>query len=118
MDKAFSYPVVGLSHEYLRNERDYRKDNDSDHAVMVFRSTGEITMVYDPFESIKPMPVRLNQNLGRGVVALKTPDFISYWRGASVATQWCLWMKKETIMNTLLDSMKQTPEREVVVQKQ
>jgi hypothetical protein len=118
VDKGCSYPIVGLSHEYLRNERDYRSQNDSDHTVIVFRSTGEITVVYDPFESIVPMPSRKNQNLGRGVVALKTSDFITYWKGASVSTAWSLWIRKETVMNALLDSMLQVPEKEVLVRKQ
>jgi hypothetical protein len=118
VDKGCSYPIVGLSHEYLRNERDYRKENDADHTVIVLRSTGEITVVYDPFESIVPMPSRRNQNLGKGVVALKTSDFITYWKGASVSTSWSLWIRKETVMNTLLDSIMKTPEKEVLVRKQ
>jgi hypothetical protein len=117
VDQSCSYPVVGLSHEYLRNERDYRKDNDADHTVIVLRSTGEITVIYDPFESIVPMSSRKNQNLGKGVVALKTSDFITYWKGASVSTSWTLWIRKETIMNTLLDSMIQGTEKELSVRK-
>ena len=118
MDQGCSYPIVGLSHEYLRNERDYRKDNDADHTVIILRSTGEVTVVYDPFESIVPMPSRRNQNLGTGMVALKTSDFITYWKGASVSTSWCLWIRKETVMNTLLDSAIQTKEKDGLVLKQ
>ena len=104
MEKGCSFPIVGLSHEYMREERDYRGDNDADHSVILLKCGEQVSIVYDPFESISPSMERREQGLGRGVVALFTYKFLEYWKLASVASNWMLWIERQTVKNETLDA--------------
>lgn len=102
-ESGCSFPVVGLSHEYLRDERDYRGENDSDHAVIMLKCADQVSLIYDPFEHASPAMARKDQGLGRGVVAMHTWKFLDYWRLASVSRNWMLWIERATVNNETLD---------------
>lgn len=104
-EKGCSFPVVGLSHEYLREERDYRGDNDSDHAVIMLKCTDRLSLIYDPFEAVSPAMARRDQGLGKGVVALHTYRFLDYWKLAQVSRNWTMWIERATVKNETLDSV-------------
>ena len=103
-EKGCSFPLVGLSHEYMRDERDYRGENDADHAVVMFRCSDAITIVYDPFEAVSPAMKRRNEGYGRGVVPMHTWKFLDYWRLASVSRNWMCWVEAATVKNETLQS--------------
>lgn len=115
-DQSCSYPLLGLSYEYLRNEHDYRRSDGSDHVVIVFKANDLSFALYDPFEGLRPSMRRANLGYGKGIVVIPTTDILDYWENASVSTSWMLWVRKETIKTPTLEDYPE--KKEVLVKSQ
>ena len=112
-DTSCSFPLAGLSFEYLRDIHGYGRTDGSDHVVIVFKASDVNVAVYDPFEGLNPSMRRANQGYGKGVVVLPTSEFLTYWEDAIVSTSWMLWIRKETIKEPTIESFAEA--KEVVV---
>jgi hypothetical protein len=80
--------------DYRREVLDYRGDKDGDHVVIVFRSKGDWTVVYDPYKSLVPAARRTYSAYGNGVIPVRTTKFINYWKYASIGKSWMFWLSK------------------------
>jgi hypothetical protein len=93
-NKECSYPIVSLSGEYMRETVDYRTGIVDDHAVVVLRSAGDWTVVYDPYPVVSPVARARLRKYGTGVVPIRTTKFIRYWSETSIVSKWTFWIMK------------------------
>lgn len=96
-DSETSFPMVGLSHDYLVYRRAVQRNglsNPIDHVVIVLCSGGTETVIYDPYEGLSRMMQlqRQDQGMPRGTYMLPTARFLSYWEQASDPA-WMFWVQ-------------------------
>jgi len=102
-DRNASYPIIGLSYEYLETEvlqvRLQVQNRDSyeqmpDHAAIVLASDDSDTVLYDPYASHSK---RRKQDplLSEGIVRRPTPRVLAYWEKA-LFSDWMLWIRRLT----------------------
>ena len=96
-DKETSYPIVGLSYDYLVYREAVRRNGEPippDHATIVLCSDETETVIYDPYEGLsKRMQLqRQEQGMPRGTYMLPTARFLSYWEQASDPA-WMFWIQ-------------------------
>jgi hypothetical protein len=94
-----SFPMVGLSRDYLVHRQAVKQDgvsNPVDHVVIVLCSGGTETLIYDPYEGLsKKMQLqRQNQGMPKGTYMLATARFLSYWEQASEPS-WMFWVQRK-----------------------
>lgn len=92
LEKSWSYPLVSLSGEYMREMLDYRTGLVDDHVVVVFRSAGNWTVVYDAYGRLSPQAKTKFRKFGKGVVPIPTRNFINYWTQTSITSKWMFWV--------------------------
>ena len=91
-EKSWSYPLVSLSGEYMRDMLDYRTGVVDDHVVVVLRSAGDWTVVYDAYGRLSPRAKVKFRKFGPGIIPIRTPNFINYWTQTSIASKWVFWV--------------------------
>jgi len=94
-DSETSFPMVGLSRDYLVYRQAVKQDgNPIDHVVIVLSSGGIETVIYDPYEGpSKTMQLqRQDQGMPKGTYMLATARFLSYWEQASEPA-WMFWVQ-------------------------
>ncbi|MDG6967119.1 MAG: hypothetical protein JRN03_05305 [Nitrososphaerota archaeon] len=94
INKDLSYPLVSLSEEYMREVLDHRTGNFDDHVVVLFRASGQWTVVYDPYGFGSPKTKEKFRTYGAGIIPIRTTDFIRYWTHTTLATKWMFWITK------------------------
>jgi hypothetical protein len=96
-DPETSFPMVGLSRDYLVYRQAVKQDglsNPIDHVVIVLSSGGTETVIYDPYEGLsKKMQLqRQDQGMPKGTYTFATARFLSYWERASEPA-WMFWVQ-------------------------
>ncbi len=92
--QGLSYPIAGLSYEYLRSKRttpeiafEEQIPEGIDHAVVVFEANQADVTVFDPMERFGKAGKG-----GDGIITLTTPRFLSLWSSASVDREWLMYI--------------------------
>lgn len=94
----YSFPIVGLSYDYLIDRQavkvDEARNSPVDHCTIVLCSGEVETVIYDPFEGLsKKMQVqREEQGMPKGTYMIPTSRFLRYWEKASDPA-WMFWVQ-------------------------
>lgn len=100
-DVESSYPIIGLSYDYLVDRGAVDSPNGSyeppDHAVIVLSSNANETIIYDPYEGMsrKMQLQSQQQGLPRGAYMVVTPRLLKYWQEAGFPS-WMFWVRRRT----------------------
>lgn len=96
-DPERSYPLVGVSAQYLIREHGFDELNEQstppDHVVIAMYSDKDRTAVFDPFMAFSRKKQKLDNGFGKGIVVLPTSQFLADWESATF-NSWSFWVEK------------------------
>jgi hypothetical protein len=104
-DTQCSYPLVGLAHSYLVNERGLFRGEENielppDHVVTVIDINEENTFFFDPYGRYS----RFQSDFPEGIFTLSTSRFLDeYWTKA-LFCNWLFWIGRSDAGTQKLDS--------------
>ena len=92
--EGLSYPIAGLSYQYLRSKRSTAETlfqdeipEGIDHSVVVLEVNQTNVTAFDPMERFGKAGKGSD-----GIITLTTPSFLSLWSSASVDREWLMYV--------------------------